>query len=73
MQTQRKLIASSSSARLSTLPVKINFYVDVWTSVTLAERLGQSAAICLLCHKIAVVDHRYKTDMDEARAGTYPQ
>ena len=39
MQTQRKLIASSSSARLSTLPVKINFYVDVWTSVTLAERL----------------------------------
>ena len=40
MQTQRKLIASSSSARLSTLPVKINFYVDVWTSVTLAERLN---------------------------------
>ena len=39
MQTQRKLIASSSSARLSTLPAKINFYVHVWTSVTLAERL----------------------------------
>ena len=55
MQTQRKLIASPSSARLSTLPVKINFYVDVWTSVTLAERLGELA--CELRSKMGVVTY----------------
>ena len=33
---------------------------------------GQSTVLSVLSHKIAVVDHRYKIDMHEARARDLP-